>query len=813
MPPTASRSAKLSPYGRPPRNQYAPPIHSKSSHLVRRVEETQTKYSVFEELVLEQMRFVMNELKWYSPRGRSVVEGWGIKSDVDLKQKSHNFKMEISKSFERAENEGLTDKEDNPLYYRLRSAFIAGDVRGLCREIKYAFANSVVDLTFSKEELANQKRIADLRYPTEWFPATRAMQRTIHLHVGPTNSGKTYHALQRLEAARSGIYAGPLRLLAHEVYTRFNAKGKPCALVTGEERRFPENLKVVMNSCTVEMVPLNSRVDVAVIDEIQMMGDEDRGWAWMQAFLGVQAKEVHLCGELRTVPLIQELCATMGEKLEIHRYERLSPLKTSNKHIGGLKNLQKGDAVIVFSRLGIHAMKSEIEKATQRRCAVVYGSLPPETRAQQANLFNDPDNDYDFLVASDAIGMGLNLAIKRVVFESTAKRNGAGGYQILETSDIKQIGGRAGRYKTARDAVQGAVTDGVEEESNSNPPLQPDVCKAPEENVGYVTSLEKFDLDIVQKAMSTEVEPLKTAGIFPPASVVHRFASYFPPKTPFSYIVLRLHELASINPRFKLCRLKDQIDVADAIQPFELTTNDRQIFMASPAPMRDPGIPEAVAEMARCVAEQSGGELLDLKTLDLGLLDMDMYEYGGHVSDYLRTVESLHKILTLYLWLSYRFAGVFRSQALAFHVKSLVEEKIDLCLKEVHWDSEKRVRMAKLRQQAFEKQTHLSSGVEEGKELNQLVNKEDEDEDSPKLNLEELDNKDSLETVKEPPLDEVQDLGRKVELREGMDRDDASDTPALDKVVHLRSNEVTCVIEHDPLWEKASQKNHQSGCP
>jgi ATP-dependent RNA helicase SUPV3L1/SUV3 len=716
------------------------------------VEKAKSQYGVFEDLVLEQFKFVMNELKWYNPRSRSIAESWGVKSEEDLKRKAFKFKMEISKAFEMAEKSGLTDKEDNPLYHRLRSAFLAMDVRGLGREVKYAFVSSVVDLECSKHELANQKKIADLRYPTEWFPATRAMQRTIHLHVGPTNSGKTYHALQRLEAARTGIYAGPLRLLAHEVYTRFNAKGKPCALVTGEERRYPEDLKVVMNSCTVEMVPLNSKVDVAVIDEIQMMGDEDRGWAWTQAFLGVQAKEVHLCGELRTVPLVKELCAAMGDKLEIHRYERLSPLKTSKKTLGGLKNLQKGDAVIVFSRLGIHAMKAEIEKTTRKRCAVVYGSLPPETRAQQANLFNDPDNDYDFLVASDAIGMGLNLAIKRVIFESTAKANGSGGYEILQNSDIKQIGGRAGRYKTARDAVEGAVTDGAEDGLSSETSLQLPVPKPSQENVGYVTTLERFDLDVVSKAMSADIEPLKLAGLFPPASIIHRFASYFPPKTPFSYIVLRLHELASISPRFKICRLKDQIDIADVIQPFNLTVGDRLIFMASPASMRDPGLAEAVAEMARCVAEQSGGELLDLKSLNLEILDMDMYEYSERVSDYLRAVESLHKILTLYLWLSYRFAGVFRSQALAFHVKSLAEDKIDECLGEVLWDSETRLRKAKARQRDIEQRAKLSGATldnqdaEDSGEHNVLVDDGNEDKGSERgSNTEDLGDNQALE--------------------------------------------------------------------
>ena len=151
-------------------------------------------------------------------------------------------------------------------------------------------------------------------------------------------------------------------------------------------------------------------MDVAVIDEIQMINHEERGWAWTQAFLGLQAKEVHLCGEARTVPLIRELCALTGDEVHVHEYERLSPLKVADRSLKGeLDQLEKGDCVVCFSVMNIHAMRKAIEKRTGKKCAIVYGSLPPETRAQQARLFNDPDNDYDFLVASDAIGMGLNL--------------------------------------------------------------------------------------------------------------------------------------------------------------------------------------------------------------------------------------------------------------------------------------------------------------------------------------------------------------------------------------------------------------------
>ena len=626
-------------------------------------------------------------------RDQPLVAAWGITSNEELEKKLISFEKSIEECTRRAEESNVS-KTDNPLFFRLRQAFVLGNVKELAAEMKYAFINHVVSSDFTRQDKANQDKLADLRYPIEWFPATRALQRTVHLHVGPTNSGKTYHALQRLEAAESGIYAGPLRLLAHEVFSRFNAKGKPCALVTGEERRVPEGMTNFMSSCTVEMVPLNSVMDVAVIDEIQMMADSERGWAWTQAFLGVQAKEVHLCGELRTIQLVTDLCKAMGDTLIIHRYERLSPLKTEKQSLNGdLGRLQKGDAIILFSRVAIHAMKADIEKATGKRCAVVYGSLPPETRAQQAALFNDPNNDYDFLVASDAVGMGLNLSIKRIIFEATSKHDGV-GFRLIRTSEIKQIAGRAGRYKTASDAIQkGTSEDG--EASKETKPVK---------NIGLVTTLENFDLPIVRSAMETEVEPLKTAGIFPPSNILLRFANYFPPKTPFSYIVLRLHEISSLHPSFHLCRLKEQIEVADLIQPYNLTNMDRIVFMSAPVAIREPGFADVITEFADCVARQTGGELLDLKSLNLELLEMDIHAHPQGSKGYLKESEALHKALTLYLWLSYRFAGIFRSQALAFHVKSLVEEKIDQCLGEVHWDADKRKQLRRLRQKAVEGQ-------------------------------------------------------------------------------------------------------------
>jgi ATP-dependent RNA helicase SUPV3L1/SUV3 len=315
-------------------------------------------------------------------------------------------------TFERSIN--LWIKQASPELTTLANEAARGK-NTLATRLRYLFYAQTCGGRFTTAELENQKEVADLRYPAEWYPATREIPRTVHLHVGPTNSGKTYHALKRLEEAETGIYLGPLRLLAHEVYTRLNAKGKTCALVTGEEQRMPEGERPKMFSCTVEMAPLNTGFEVAVIDEIQMINHRERGWAWTQAFLGLQARELHLCGEARTVPLMRELCALVGDQVVIHEYERLTPLQVEPRSLRGrLADLQKGDCIVAFTVMGIHALRREIEKKTGKKCAIVYGSLPPETRAQQARLFNDPDNDYDFLVASDAIGMGLNLYVPYV---------------------------------------------------------------------------------------------------------------------------------------------------------------------------------------------------------------------------------------------------------------------------------------------------------------------------------------------------------------------------------------------------------------
>lgn len=258
--------------------------------------------------------------------------------------------------------------------------------------------------------------------PESWRPLARRFHRKVILHVGPTNSGKTYQALAALARSRKGVYAGPLRLLAHEVFTRFNSGNiggltspRPCNLITGEEQRrvIPTDEPGLL-SCTVEMAPSDQMHDVVVIDEIQMIADRERGNAWTSAFLNVHAHELHLCGEERAVPLIERLAELTGDDVEVRRYTRLSGLEVSPKSLNGnLKKVERGDCIVTFSRNNIFAVKQAIEKATDLKVAVAYGGLPPEVREEQARIFNQEEG-ADVMVASDAIGMGLNLFVHRL---------------------------------------------------------------------------------------------------------------------------------------------------------------------------------------------------------------------------------------------------------------------------------------------------------------------------------------------------------------------------------------------------------------
>lgn len=647
------------------------------------------RHKAFRSTVLHRFQLVLNRL--------GAAQFGVTLGEDELSRHAALFMDAIDHAFSLAEK-GITRRDKNPVFWNLRDAFINRDIKGLSKEVQYSFQSFIVGQRFSKDIQSSHKRLLDFRFPHEWFPATRTMQRTIHVHVGPTNSGKTYNALKALENSKCGVYAGPLRLLATEVYQRFKAKNIPCALITGEEIRLPEDADQYFSSCTVEMIPLNTRFDVAVIDEIQMIADADRGNAWTTAVLGVQAKEVHVCGEERAVKVIQAMCASIGDKCVIHRYERLSPLKTMSKALDrDYSNLQRGDAIVAFSRLNLHSMKQRVEATTGRRCAIIYGSLPPEVRAQQAALFNDPDNDYDFVVASDAIGMGLNLEIRRVVLDSVTKYDGSTN-RLLTFPEIKQIGGRAGRYRSAQNP------DGSTDET---------------EKIGLVTTMDPVDLRSVQRAFQRNVDDIEAACIQPPAGIVERFASYFPPDTPLSFILKRIQETATVSSLYRIGLGSDILELADIIQDIPLTIHDRMTFCYLPVSLRADRAVDVLRALAQVVATNSKGDLLDIEEIPLEYLDLKLEDFQTG-QQYLSKLEALHVAVNQYVWLSYRYSGVFRSQTLAFHVRSLVEEKLMETLERLHFSDEqldhKRKSKRLLAKSRDANRTAIGEGHEDGVE-------------------------------------------------------------------------------------------------
>lgn len=197
--------------------------------------------------------------------------------------------------------------------------------------------------------------------------------------------------------------------------------------------------------------------------------------------------------------------------------------------------------------------------------------------------------------------------------------------------------------------------------------------------MGFVSSLEDVDLPYIHEALRVEPQPILAAGILPQDQIIQRFASYFPPTTPFPYLLQRLHSLSQVNPRYFLCEIREQCATAEIIDKVDnLNIADRLIFMASPTSSRDHELAHVAQAFARCVAEHKSGSLLDIPELNMEILD----EPVSSVKEYMRSLESFHRAIVLYLWLSYRCGGIFTDRTLATYVKTMVEDRMDRALTE-----------------------------------------------------------------------------------------------------------------------------------
>ncbi|CAG9621617.1 helicase-related protein [Sutcliffiella rhizosphaerae] len=290
-----------------------------------------------------------------------------------------------------------------------------------------------------EEELRRQQekeqRMMDDIFGKEYIPSTVQNVKYV-MHVGETNTGKTFHALKRMKAAKSGLYLAPLRLLALEVYDQLNAEGVRCTLKTGEEEKVTEGASHVAS--TVEMFHEREYYDILVIDEAQMIADKDRGFSWYKAITKANSTEVHIIGSFNMKEMILQLLGDAN--VEVIEYTRDTPLKVETKTFV-LSDTQKGDALVCFSRKRVLETASILQN-NGHSVSMIYGSMPPETRKKQIKRFLDRETTV--IVATDAIGMGLNLPIRRIVFLQNDKFDGT-RRRRLTSQEVKQIAGRAGR--------------------------------------------------------------------------------------------------------------------------------------------------------------------------------------------------------------------------------------------------------------------------------------------------------------------------------------------------------------------------------
>jgi len=330
---------------------------------------------------------------------------------------------------------------------------------------------------------AEEARILQEIFEFEYNPPS---SRNVHyvLHIGETNTGKTFHALQRMMNAESGMYLAPLRLLALEVYDFLNTKGTPCTLKTGEEEKVIPDARHV--SSTVEMFHEKDFYDVVVIDESQMISDKDRGFSWYKAITKVQANEVHIIASKNAKDMLIQL---LGDStIELVEYQRDIPLQVEEKEFK-IKHVKKGDALICFSRKRVLETASRLQN-DGHSVSMIYGSMPPETRKKQVERFIN--GETSIVVSTDAIGMGLNLPIRRIVFLENSKFDGI-SRRFLTSQEVKQIAGRAGR--------KGLYNIG---------------------KVAFIDDRKKMSQLLIQ-----EDEPIHTFAIAPTNSVFERFQRYY----------------------------------------------------------------------------------------------------------------------------------------------------------------------------------------------------------------------------------------------------------------------------------------------
>jgi len=475
------------------------------------------------------------------------------------------------------------------------------------RRILYHFAEYLRPLREKKmrEELL-AKTIRDFK---NLFPLARRLKRRITFHAGPTNSGKTYAAMQRLKAAESGYYLAPLRLLALEGYEDLKASGISASLITGEEEILDEDSTHI--SSTIEMLNMEVETEVCVIDEIQMIDDRDRGWAWANALIGAPAPEVILTGSANAVAAVREICDYLGEELDVIMFERKNPLELLPRPVS-MRKIRPNTAVVAFSRREVLSLKQQL--SGRYGVSVVYGNLSPEVRREEARRFREGESQI--LVATDAIAMGLNLPIRTILFARDNKFDGLRRRE-LNTAEILQIAGRAGRY-------------GIHEH-------------------GYVGALDVGTLETISRRFHAPLPDIRLPfSVMASMEHVLLIGEILETDKLFEILEFFAQNMEFEGP-FRAANIESMMEVAAIVDEYGLDLRSRYHLACAPVSVSSPYI-ESVFH--RYLAHLERGEAVPY------IPPRSLPEHA-YTNEELLNAEDRVKEISLYLWLSFKFREKF----------------------------------------------------------------------------------------------------------------------------------------------------------
>jgi ATP-dependent RNA helicase SUPV3L1/SUV3 len=471
-------------------------------------------------------------------------------------------------------------------------------------------------------------------YPASFEVARKLPRRFIAL-LGPTNSGKTHKAMEALAHANSGVYLAPLRLLALENFERLqqarpHGKELAVSLVTGEERRIAEGATHIAS--TVEMLDSRTQVDVVVIDEIQMLADRDRGAAWTAAVCGAPAPVVYLVGALEARRAVEALAERLECPLEVHVLKRKGPLSMEAGAVRKLRNLRRGDAVIAFSRREVLYWRDQITDMGLS-VATVYGNLAPEVRRAQAERFRE--GAADIVVGTDALAMGLNMPIARIVMTTTVKFNGVDEEEI-PAALARQIAGRAGRY-------------GVHEE-------------------GLVAGFDDNTHEVMRALLREKPLPIGASGfaVAPSLEHLHRIASVTRESSLVKLLRRFVHNIDVPDGFFYPRITEEQSERALWLDTLPLSVAEKFMLSLVPVSTKVPSLQRAWEYWAHSLAKKKVCRLEP--------------EQGSLLYQNLQEVEDSCRLYSAYAWLAYREPEFFPSVQLAQELARAASERVDSML-------------------------------------------------------------------------------------------------------------------------------------